>query len=161
MENSGKISTEEFEDVGHSSDAREMMKEYYIGDLHPVCFSVLYVKSYLLHTQMCGICSGKPIQNASQNFVRNVCTSRTTALATRTKAPRVGPPRLPRARREGRTRAAGPPTSSPCSSPPWPHTSTGLTSPDNEDRFTLMVGSWQLCIFILKKVEINRQIPTE
>ena len=36
VENSGKISTEEFEDVGHSSDAREMMKEYYIGDLHPV-----------------------------------------------------------------------------------------------------------------------------
>jgi len=35
VENSGKISTEEFEDVGHSSDAREMMKEYYIGDLHP------------------------------------------------------------------------------------------------------------------------------
>ena len=36
VENSGKISTEEFEDVGHSSDAREMMKEYFIGDLHPV-----------------------------------------------------------------------------------------------------------------------------
>jgi len=35
VENSGKISTEEFEDVGHSSDARDMMKEYYIGDLHP------------------------------------------------------------------------------------------------------------------------------
>merc|ERR1712037_1052723 len=35
VENSGKISSEEFEDVGHSSDAREMMKEYYVGDLHP------------------------------------------------------------------------------------------------------------------------------
>ena len=64
MENSGKISTEEFEDVGHSSDARDMMKEWYIGDLHPVRFSVLYVKSYLLHTQMCGICFGKPTKNA-------------------------------------------------------------------------------------------------
>ena len=30
VENSGKISTEEFEDVGHSSDARDMMKEYYL-----------------------------------------------------------------------------------------------------------------------------------
>merc|ERR1712018_1067889 len=33
VENSGKISTEEFEDVGHSTDAREMMKEYFIGEL--------------------------------------------------------------------------------------------------------------------------------
>ena len=41
VENSGKISSEEFEDVGHSSDAREMMKEYYVGDLHPVSEEVL------------------------------------------------------------------------------------------------------------------------
>ena len=34
-ESSGKISTEEFEDVGHSGEAREMLEEYYIGDLHP------------------------------------------------------------------------------------------------------------------------------
>lgn len=36
IENSGQIATEPFEDVGHSSDAREMLKEYYIGDLHKV-----------------------------------------------------------------------------------------------------------------------------
>jgi cytochrome b involved in lipid metabolism len=39
IENSGQDSTEPFEDVGHSSDAREMMKEYYIGDLHEVCIA--------------------------------------------------------------------------------------------------------------------------
>ncbi|KAM4017912.1 LOW QUALITY PROTEIN: cytochrome b5 type B [Anomaloglossus baeobatrachus] len=27
--------TESFEDVGHSVDAREMLKQYYVGDLHP------------------------------------------------------------------------------------------------------------------------------
>lgn len=32
----GQDATESFEDVGHSSDARELMKEYYIGDLHEV-----------------------------------------------------------------------------------------------------------------------------
>ncbi len=36
MENSGSDATEAFEDVGHSTDAREMMKEYKIGKLHPV-----------------------------------------------------------------------------------------------------------------------------
>merc|ERR1711997_1196137 len=35
IENAGADSTENFEDVGHSSDAREMLEEYYIGDLHP------------------------------------------------------------------------------------------------------------------------------
>merc|ERR1712119_88933 len=34
IENAGIDSTEAFEDVGHSSDAREMLKEYYIGELH-------------------------------------------------------------------------------------------------------------------------------
>jgi len=33
---SGKDATESFEDVGHSTDARELMKDYYIGDLHEV-----------------------------------------------------------------------------------------------------------------------------
>merc|ERR1712018_189928 len=33
MENAGIDSTEAFEDVGHSSDAREMLKDYFIGDL--------------------------------------------------------------------------------------------------------------------------------
>ena len=38
MENSGTDATEAFEDVGHSTDAREMMKEYRIGKLHPVSY---------------------------------------------------------------------------------------------------------------------------
>merc|ERR1711974_168013 len=33
IENAGVDSTENFEDVGHSSDAREMLQEYYIGEL--------------------------------------------------------------------------------------------------------------------------------
>ncbi|XP_055333299.1 cytochrome b5-like [Paramacrobiotus metropolitanus] len=36
LENSGKDGTENFEDVGHSSDAREMMKEYLIGKIEDV-----------------------------------------------------------------------------------------------------------------------------
>ena len=35
LENSGKDASEEFEDVGHSSDAREMLNDYYLGrNLH-------------------------------------------------------------------------------------------------------------------------------
>jgi len=34
LENSGKDASEEFEDVGHSSDAREMLNDYYLGELH-------------------------------------------------------------------------------------------------------------------------------
>lgn len=33
LENAGRDSTESFEDVGHSTDAREMMKDYLIGEL--------------------------------------------------------------------------------------------------------------------------------
>ena len=36
MEQAGADASESFEDVGHSSDAREMLKQYYIGDVHPV-----------------------------------------------------------------------------------------------------------------------------
>ena len=36
MENGGDDSTEAFEDVGHSHDAREMLKDYFIGDLDEV-----------------------------------------------------------------------------------------------------------------------------
>ncbi len=36
IENAGDDSTEAFEDVGHSSDAREMMKDYLIGELAEV-----------------------------------------------------------------------------------------------------------------------------
>lgn len=32
----GRDATEAFEDVGHSNDARELMKDYLIGELHPV-----------------------------------------------------------------------------------------------------------------------------
>ena len=34
IENAGIDATENFEDVGHSSDAREMLEEYFIGDVH-------------------------------------------------------------------------------------------------------------------------------
>jgi len=34
IENAGVDASESFEDVGHSSDAREMLADYYIGDLH-------------------------------------------------------------------------------------------------------------------------------
>ncbi len=33
FENAGREATEAFEDVGHSTDAREMMKDYYIGEI--------------------------------------------------------------------------------------------------------------------------------
>ncbi len=36
IENSGDYATEAFEDVGHSTDAREMMKDYLIGELQEV-----------------------------------------------------------------------------------------------------------------------------
>ena len=32
----GQDATESFEDVGHSTDARELMKDYYLGELHEV-----------------------------------------------------------------------------------------------------------------------------
>merc|ERR1711892_632323 len=32
--NAGADATENYEDVGHSSDARDMLEEYYIGELH-------------------------------------------------------------------------------------------------------------------------------
>lgn len=35
LEQAGADATESFEDVGHSPDAREMLKQYYIGDVHP------------------------------------------------------------------------------------------------------------------------------
>lgn len=36
IDNAGGDATEAFEDIGHSTDAREMMKDYLIGDLHEV-----------------------------------------------------------------------------------------------------------------------------
>ena len=40
MEQAGKDSTESFEDVGHSTDARELMKDYLIGSLPEVGISL-------------------------------------------------------------------------------------------------------------------------
>ncbi|XP_059373478.1 cytochrome b5-like [Carassius carassius] len=34
LEQAGVDATESFEDVGHSTDAREMLQQYYIGELH-------------------------------------------------------------------------------------------------------------------------------
>ncbi|KAL0275972.1 UNVERIFIED_CONTAM: hypothetical protein PYX00_003664 [Menopon gallinae] len=38
LEQAGKDGTEAFEDIGHSSDARALMKKYLVGELHPVSF---------------------------------------------------------------------------------------------------------------------------
>ena len=56
LEHAGQDSTEAFEDVGHSTDAREMLKEYLIGDLievrckREVLSSNQYHGSYLLQS---------------------------------------------------------------------------------------------------------------
>lgn len=36
LEQAGGDATESFEDVGHSTDAREMLEQYLIGELHVV-----------------------------------------------------------------------------------------------------------------------------
>ncbi len=36
LEQAGADATESFEDVGHSTDAREMLEQYYVGELHMV-----------------------------------------------------------------------------------------------------------------------------
>ncbi|NXH16578.1 CYB5B protein, partial [Bucco capensis] len=36
LEQAGRDATESFEDVGHSTDAREMLQQYYLGEIHPV-----------------------------------------------------------------------------------------------------------------------------
>lgn len=36
LEQAGNVATEPFEDVGHSTDARDMMAEYCIGELTEV-----------------------------------------------------------------------------------------------------------------------------
>ena len=35
LENAGMDSSEQFDDVGHSSDAKEMLTDLYIGNIHP------------------------------------------------------------------------------------------------------------------------------
>lgn len=41
LEQAGTDATESFEDVGHSTDAREMLEQYYIGEVHMVSRLVL------------------------------------------------------------------------------------------------------------------------
>ncbi|NWW47190.1 CYB5B protein, partial [Pedionomus torquatus] len=48
LEQAGKDATESFEDVGHSTDAREMLKQYYIGEIHPVRSSWLFWSTWLI-----------------------------------------------------------------------------------------------------------------
>lgn len=58
LEQTGKDATEEFEDVGHSSDAREIMQKYKIGELievslfstNIVVFKNVHIDIYLLYT---------------------------------------------------------------------------------------------------------------
>ncbi|KAM3828890.1 cytochrome b5 type B isoform 3-T3 [Vipera latastei] len=35
LEQAGRDATESFEDVGHSTDAKQMLKQYLIGEIHP------------------------------------------------------------------------------------------------------------------------------
>ncbi|CAJ0930558.1 unnamed protein product [Ranitomeya imitator] len=49
FEQAGADATESFEDVGHSVDAREMLKQYYVGDLHPVRL-LLHIMDVLIST---------------------------------------------------------------------------------------------------------------
>lgn len=39
LEQAGNDGTEAFEDVGHSTDARELMKKYKIGEVVEVCMN--------------------------------------------------------------------------------------------------------------------------
>ncbi|KAF1668410.1 Cytochrome b5 type B, partial [Aptenodytes patagonicus] len=48
LEQAGRDATESFEDVGHSTDAREMLKQYYIGEIHPVRTSCLFWSTWLI-----------------------------------------------------------------------------------------------------------------
>jgi len=53
LEQGGADATESFEDVGHSTDAREMLQQYYVGELHMVRikhFYLYYVNIHLSNT---------------------------------------------------------------------------------------------------------------
>lgn len=58
LEQAGRDATESFEDVGHSTDAREMLKQYYIGEIHPVRTSPL--------SNMVGCCRSVPFLFVTQ-----------------------------------------------------------------------------------------------
>jgi len=49
LEQAGKDATEEFEDVGHSSDAREVMQKYKIGELIEVGVLVIGILNRYCH----------------------------------------------------------------------------------------------------------------
>jgi len=49
LEQAGKDATEEFEDVGHSSDAREVMQKYKIGELIEVSVLVIEILNSYCH----------------------------------------------------------------------------------------------------------------
>lgn len=42
LEQAGGDATESFEDVGHSTDAREMLQQYLIGEVHVVRMSCVW-----------------------------------------------------------------------------------------------------------------------
>jgi cytochrome b involved in lipid metabolism len=48
LEQAGKDGTEAFEDVGHSTDARELMKKYKIGELVEVYMNEVQLNSKLI-----------------------------------------------------------------------------------------------------------------
>ena len=52
IENAADDATEAFEDVGHSSDAREMMKDYLIGELAEVRLVEVIGVGFVAHSSM-------------------------------------------------------------------------------------------------------------
>uniref|UniRef100_A0A8D0GFD0 Cytochrome b5 type B n=1 Tax=Sphenodon punctatus TaxID=8508 RepID=A0A8D0GFD0_SPHPU len=48
LEQAGADATESFEDVGHSTDAQEMLKQYFIGEVHPVRRSHVFWTTWLI-----------------------------------------------------------------------------------------------------------------
>ena len=55
LEQAGADATESFEDVGHSMDAREILLQYFIGELHMVgyCFEPCMI------SRCCGVCKAE------------------------------------------------------------------------------------------------------
>lgn len=52
MEQAGKDATESFEDVGHSTDARELMQEHLIGSLPEVSFTQALLYKVVENSQL-------------------------------------------------------------------------------------------------------------
>lgn len=51
LEQAGGDATESFEDVGHSIDAREMLEQFYVGELHMVRRNdMVSCRWYIFHT---------------------------------------------------------------------------------------------------------------